>query len=179
MNTLGSYITSFTLAKFIRDITTPLTNTRAYGLGLIDARGNLQKEPSTQQEYNAWTPYDQMVISVRKLFDKIPDPSTKAKLSSFIAATKLFSEDFNNIGGDIEEFKNGVFNYMIEQEVLTKEDVSSLPTNNMSSGLVTGFGIGPKPPDNVKISPLKYRKKKKKNNFFDTDGIGIMSFRRK
>ena len=88
MNTLGSYITSFTLAKFIRDITTPLTNTRAYGLGLIDARGNLQKEPSTQQEYNAWTPYDQMVISVRKLFDKIPDPSTKAKLSSFIAATK-------------------------------------------------------------------------------------------
>ena len=82
MSTLGSYITSFTLAKFIRDITTPITNTRAYILGLIDARGNLAREPKTQQEYDAWTPYEQMVISVRKLFNKIPDPSTKAKLNS-------------------------------------------------------------------------------------------------
>jgi hypothetical protein len=174
MNTLGSYITSFTLAKFIRDITTPITNTKAYALGLIDAKGNLLKEPSNQAEYNAWTPYEQMVISVRKLFDKIPDPSTKAKLNSFVAATKLFSEDFNNVGGDIEEFKNGVFNYLQDEGVITTEEIA----NVMGSGAIAGLGIGPKPPDNVKISPLKYRKKKKKNKFFDVDGIGIMSFRR-
>jgi hypothetical protein len=177
MSTLGSYITSFTLAKFIRDITTPITNTRAYILGLIDARGNLAREPKTQQEYDAWTPYEQMVISVRKLFNKIPDPSTKAKLNSFIAATKLFTEDFDQVGGDIEDFKTGVFNYLLDEGIATNEDIA----NVASSGAIAGLGIGPKPPDNVKICPRKYNlwNKKKKGKFFDVDGVGIMTFRRK
>ena len=54
MNSLGSYITSFTLYKFIKDITTPFTQLAAYRLGIIDARGNKKKEPQTPQEKEAY-----------------------------------------------------------------------------------------------------------------------------
>lgn len=157
MNSLGSYVTSFTLAKFIKDITTPITSTKAYELGVVDAKGNLQRDPKTAQEKSAWTPYDQMVISVRKLFDRIPDPSTKARLSSFVAAIKLFSESFESVGGDTEELQTGVFNYLLEQEVITNEDIA----NVMGTGNIAGLGIGPTPPDNVKIRPLKLQRKQK------------------
>jgi hypothetical protein len=172
MNSLGSYVTSFTLAKFIKDITTPITSTKAYELGIVDARGNVQRQPKTSQETSAWTPYDQMVISVRKLFDRIPDPSTKARLSSFVAAVKLFTESFESVGGDADEFQHGVFNYLLEQEVITNEDIA----NVMGTGNIAGLGIGPTPPDNVKIRPLNLQRKQKVFNGCDPESMSPDEF---
>ena len=87
---LGSYVTSFTMYKFIKDITTPFTQFEAYRLGIIDAKGDKRKEPLTEREKQAYSTYYKMIFNVKKIFAKVPDPKTKAQLQSVVAAIQLF-----------------------------------------------------------------------------------------
>ena len=117
MNSLGSYITSFTLYKFIKDITAPFTSFPAYRLGIIDANGIKIKEPTNAQEQQAYSPYYQMIINVKKIFGKVPDPKTRAELQSVVTALKLFGEETANVGGDKVALLEGVCNYFNENGI--------------------------------------------------------------
>lgn len=143
MNSLGSYITSFTMYKFIKDITASFTSFPAYKMGIIDANGIKIKEPKTGQEQQAYSPYYQMIINVKKIFGKVPDPKTRAQLQSVITALKLFGEETEKIGGDGRALTEGIEKYLKEngvdlEEVKMDNLFESPPANSMGGAF--GFG---------------------------------------
>jgi len=101
---LRGIINSFTLWKYVKAITTPFENTMAYRLGIIDAKGNYLKDPNklTRQENKALTNFDIMIFNLKKLFDKIIDPSIKVKLRYIPTAIPLLAEEAEKYGADGE-----------------------------------------------------------------------------
>lgn len=101
---LRGIINSFTLWKYVKAITTPFENTMAYRLGIIDAKGNYLKDPNklTRQENKALTNFDVMIFNLKKLFDKIIDPSIKVKLRYIPTAIPLLAEEAEKYGADGE-----------------------------------------------------------------------------
>lgn len=176
MNNLGSYVTSFTMYKFIKDITTPFTQFEAYRLGVIDARGNKKKEPLTEREKQAYSTYYQMIFNIKKIFDKVPDPRTKAQLQSVVAAIKLFGEDVEQMGGDKKSLLEGINSYLKENGVdleeyqlnMAFEEMGGAPTNSMGAGGfgVASPGISSRSPAIAGFDPLLFRgvrRRKKKD----------------
>lgn len=182
MNNLGAYVTSFTMYKFIKDVTTPFTQLPAYRLGIIDARGNKKKEPTTPQEKEAYSPYYQMIINVKKVFEKVPDPKTRAQLQSVVAAIKLFGEDVEKVGGDSLTLFEGIDNFFRENGVDLKEEKMDLmfedaPVNSMGAGAFGNTSVGGDPVSrspaiagfDVPLLLKMMRRKKKKNARKSTD----------
>jgi len=182
MNNLGSYVTSFTMYKFIKDITLNFTDFPAYRLGIIDARGNKIKEPQTEQELNSYSTYYQLIFSVKKIFDKVPDPKTKSQLRSVVTALKLFSEEAEKIGADSKSLIIGINSYLKENGIdleeyeldLAFEEMGGAPTNSMGAGGfgVASPGISSRSPAIAGFDPLLFRgvrrrKKKDARNPFD------------
>ena len=143
MNSLGSYITSFTLYKFIKDITASFTSFPAYQLGIIDANGIKIKQTKTSQEQQAYSPYYQMIINVKKIFGKVPDPKTRAELQSVVTALKLFGEETEKIGGNGDALLGGVEKYLKENGIDLKESkVNALFENPPANSMGGAFGFG-------------------------------------
>ena len=122
---LGSYVTSFSLYKFLQDISKPLTNLAAFKLGIIDARGNQKKEPATASEKEAYSPYYQMIIMVKKVFNRVPDPRTSSQLKTLMGTIQLFGEDVKLLGGDADEVKNGIMNILMERGINLETEMLS------------------------------------------------------
>ena len=200
---LGSYVTSFSLYKFLQDISKPITNLPAFRLGIIDSRGNQKKEPATASEKEAYSPYYQMIIMVKKVFDRVPDPRTNSQLKTLMGTIQLFSEEVKLLGGNPEELKNGIVNVLMERGIdleseMLSEDFNEEIANIASSGHVAGMGYEAKPPDNLKIQPRRRQvcdvsdpnknfkcrfgqkpKKKKKRTEIRSEGPSIFYMRRK
>jgi len=153
---LGSYVTSFSLYKFLQDISNPITSLDAYRLGIVDSRGKQLKEPQTEREKQAYSPYHQMIIMVKKVFDRVPDPRTSSQLKTLMGTIQIFSEEVEELGGSSKEFKKGILNILMERGIdLESHMLSEEITNIASSGAIAGMGYEDIPPDNVKIQPRK------------------------
>ena len=135
-NLYGSeLINAFTLYTFVRELTTPFTQTEAYRQGLIDESGDLMKKYSTltAEEKQIVTPFRKLVFKLKQLFEMIPNPSVNYKLKSFSTALDLLAEEGAKMGADreyiIENLKRIMFNL--------KEEIA---TNSMGAA---AFGAGP------------------------------------
>jgi len=62
--------------------------TKAYKLGIIDAKGNILRPPKTRKERDAFTPLDNIVTRIKKLIPK--------NLWYLLSAAYLFKGFFNN-----------------------------------------------------------------------------------
>ena len=161
MNSLGSYVTSFTMYKFIKDITSPFTAFPAYRLGIIDANGIKIKEPTTGQEQQAYSPYYQMIINIKKIFGKVPDPKTRAELQSVVTALKLFGEETESVGGNGKVLIEGIYTFLRENGLdLTESKMDLLfenpPANSMGAGAF-GFGTPASSPDGDGLGDIQNR----------------------
>lgn len=105
---LNKVVTSFTVYKFIKDMTTPFTELPPFDKGLIDKSGNFLKDPKLI------TPYYRLIINLKKLLGKIPDPTTKAKLKYLTSAISLFVEETEKYGADPDVVFNEISEYLIE-----------------------------------------------------------------
>ena len=127
----GTVVDLFLVYQFLRRLTTPFNEWKAYQLGIIDEKGNVLKKRSklsTIEERNAFRIFDVMVLKVKRLLEKVP--GGKSKLASYAAALYL-----------IKEYK----------EDMSENDVSILVENSMKeeianvagSGNIAGIGVGP------------------------------------
>jgi hypothetical protein len=105
---LNKVVTSFTVYKFIKDMTSPFTELPPFDKGLIDKNGNFIKNPKLI------TPYYRLIINLKKLLAKIPDPTTKAKLKYLTSAISLFVEETEKHGADPDIVFNEISEYLIE-----------------------------------------------------------------
>jgi hypothetical protein len=121
-NNINQLINSFTLFKFIKDITTPYNKMKLYDNGIIDETGEIIDSDNI-------LPYDQLILSIKKLLKQIPNPNTKAKLKNLTTAISLFSEDIEKIGGDKDYIFQNIMNYLNEELSVGGGGISGVSPN--------------------------------------------------
>ena len=131
-------ISSFTMYKFLEDITKPFTQLDAFRKGLIDEEGYF-KLPSDVIAPEIPS-FDLFVIYVKRLLDQIPNPATKAKLNSFTAAMTLFKECLDEYSLDGELVVEGIVDGMVELNLIEQEAAAAVHANNVGSGEIAGMG---------------------------------------
>jgi len=126
-NGLRRVVTGFTMWKYVKAITLPFTNTKAYKLGIINATGEYLKDPNklTRTEQKALTSFDIMIFDLKKLFKKIIDPSIKVKLKYIPTAIPLLAEEAARYGADEAEICEGLLLYLHENNI----DIAILETD--------------------------------------------------
>lgn len=77
--------------RFLKQLVTPWTDTKAFELGLVDENGRVVKKPVTPEEKDAYTLFFRLVYNIKRLLNKVP--GGKTKLASYVAALWLIKEN--------------------------------------------------------------------------------------
>lgn len=178
-NTLSTIITSFTLYKFVDAITTPFTSMAAYKSGIIDQNGNVTKNKKfSQEQKQSFTPFDQLIVSLKKLIGKVPDPYVRAHMTNIPAAMSLFSEECENAGGNGAMFLEGAMRELRACGLL-QEDGEAAVAAPIANSVAAGGIAGMKPDDigvpvsvqkRIQQSAGRHMARRKKQNTLDTTG---------
>lgn len=135
----------FLIYSFIRRLSTPFKEWKAYELGIIDEKGNRlksRKDLRTVAERDAFGIFDLMILKIKRLLEKVPGGNTR--IGSYAAALWLIKEHEELLqNGDMlsEEFiEEKLVEYM---SIVEDAPVAAAPVNNAGSGNVAGIGVGP------------------------------------
>lgn len=119
--------------RFLRLLTTPFTETKAFKLGLIDQAGKRIKDVniSSQEQRDAYTPFHRLVWNIKKMIEKVPGGNTK--LGSYAAALYLIKEKFSVTEAQI---KDGIqkLGYAPEIDLAEGKDWFVLEDDRLSPG---------------------------------------------
>lgn len=105
----------FFLYTFIKKLSTPFRETKAYKLGIIDKKGKVlikRKDLETKDQKNAYTILDTFVFNMKKILAKVPFANTR--LATFAAALFLLKEE------------NKLKTNLVESVIYISEDSSKL-----------------------------------------------------
>jgi len=123
MSDAGKVISAFTVFKFIKIISDPFTKMEAYKLGIIDAKGNFLKkveELKTSKEMNAASPFNRLMINLKKIIQKVPDPRLKSMLRTLPTAMILLKDEAEKIGANGEVVLSEMIEYLKENGIQIK-----------------------------------------------------------
>ena len=161
----GKTISSFTLYKFVQDITKPFTTFAAYHMGVIDRDGYFTVP--VDELPNSISTFDLFIIYMKRLFDQIPNPATSSKLKSATSALTLFREELEEYDLDADYIINGILDSLVEENII-EQDAAAVMGNSVGSGNFAGMGYidhedgyGDLAIDIAKVR--KNRKRKRKN----------------
>lgn len=149
---MASIVNLFLTYEFLRRLVTPFDKTKAFELGIIDESGKRIKRPKTQEEKNAYQPFDRLVYNLKGLLAKAPGGNTRT--ASYAAALWLVKEDRHlRIHPD-----------MLDQHA--DELLAEIaPANMVGGGNVRGIAPGEDPPGDLPLFDRhgnKIRRRKKK-----------------
>lgn len=176
---LTEIITSFSLYKFVDALTTPFNRMPAYNLGIIDANGNQLKsiEELSQRELQQFTPFEQLIVSLKRLLVKVPDPYVRAHLTNVPAALALFTEECEKAGGNGAMFMEGAMRELRACGILREEgEGAAAPiANSVAAGGVAGMkpddlGVPVSVQKRIQQSRGRHMARRKKQENLDTTG---------
>jgi len=177
---LTQIITSFTLYKFVDALTTPFTRLGAYSLGIIDENGRQLKDLGslTPRELQQFTPFDQLIVALKRIIIKVPDPYVRAHLTNVPAALALFTEECVKAGGDGAMFLEGAMRELEACGVLQEDGEAAVAapiTNSVGAGGVAGMkpddiGVPVSVQKRIQQSKGRYMARRKKQENLDTTG---------
>ena len=100
--------------QFIKILTTPWEEQKAYELGIIDETGKVikKKEDRTTEDKNAFTVFHVLIFNIKKLMEKFP--FGKSRLASFAAALFLLKEQAKGVGGDVKAMEAKLLDHLEE-----------------------------------------------------------------
>jgi len=107
---LNRVVSSFTVYKFVKAMTTSFEDTDAFRLGVIDARGKYLKDPIGKISV-----FDRLVINLKVLLNMIPDPRIKSQLNYLTTGIGLLAEESAKYGADPDEVFESIMDYFQEQ----------------------------------------------------------------
>lgn len=128
----------------LKMLVTPFTNTKAFKLGIIDARGKnlIPTEKFTKPEqHNAYNYLTRFVFNLKRLLARLPGGDNMLK--SFVAALLLLKENKNE-NDQVNEFKLNKIMTMLDEGVLFVEETllaKKLINEEMVSGNIGITGI--------------------------------------
>ncbi len=152
-------ISAFTMYKFITNITKPFVQFDAYISGAIDKDGNFTEEPTDIPTFELF------VIYIKKLLNKIPDPSIQSRLLNFTSAMTLFKESLIDYDLDADFIIEGILQELINQELIVEQEAAAVHANSMG-GNFSNSQVGDAGNIAGPIFPIGHiirRRKKKKN----------------
>lgn len=126
-------VDSYLVYQFLKRLTTPFEETKAYDLGIIDAKGRVLKKKSsltTPEEKDAWGFFDVLVNNMKKILAKVP--GGRSKMGLYAASALLFKEHINLVG------KTDYQQQQFFEEKLATEEIA----NVVGDGKVAGLGVG-------------------------------------
>jgi hypothetical protein len=110
---LDSGINLFVLYKFIKELSTPFKDTKAFELGLVDEKGKLLKKAKTKKEKEAYSYFFRFIFNLKRLLSKV---GLQSQLGTFAAAMFLLKEEYDQEWSDKELLDEIYQNMMILKE---------------------------------------------------------------
>lgn len=113
-NDLNKVVSAFTVYKFIKLISSPFTSMDAYKYGIIDAKGKFIRDLDTLSpvERKSVDVFNRLIINLKKIINKVPDPKLKAQLKTFPTAMILLRDEAEKIGANGDYVLNEVTEYL-------------------------------------------------------------------
>ena len=148
---MGQVVDLFLVYQFIKRLSTPFEETKAYELGLIDEKGKRLKKASTRDEKDAMTYYDRLIFNLKRLIAKA---GIQSKFVTFAAALFLLKEEQSGAKRD-EEVTERELMLFKEQNMSTIKNLVELteeaPANAVGTGNIAGAGPGEDPPVSMRV----------------------------
>jgi hypothetical protein len=161
---MGQAIDLFLVYQFIKRLSTPFENTKAFELGLIDEKGKRLKKASTREEKDAMTYYDRLIFNLKRLIAKA---GIQSRFVTFAAALFLIKEEQSGVKRD-EEVTEKELMLFKEQNMSTIKDLVELtedaPANAVGTGNIAGAGPGEDPPISMRVLKKHRNKNKQQAN---------------
>ena len=162
---MSQVVDLYLVYEFVKRLSTPFNETKAFKLGLIDDKGKRLKKASTKDEKNAMTYYDRLIFNLKRLLAKLP--GGESKFVTFAAALFLLKENDKPKDKRIQYVTESILHdfkrenkELIESLLLTEE----MPANNVGSGNIAGAGDGEDPPMRKRVRDRYKRKNKAQAN---------------
>ena len=124
---LNKVISAFTVYKFIKLIAMPFTGMDAYKYKIIDSKGKFIRNMdslTTDAEKKSVDVFNRLIINLKKIIDKVPDPKLKAQLKTFPTAMMLLRNEAEKVGADGQYVLNEVTNYLNKQGIDIDNDIN-------------------------------------------------------
>lgn len=157
---MGQAVDLFLVYQFIKRLSTPFEETKAFELGLVDEKGKRLKKASTREEKDAMTYYDRLIFNLKRLIAKA---GIQSKFVTFAAALFLLKEEQGGVKRS-EEVSEKELMLFKEQNMSTIRDLVELteeaPANAVGGGNIAGAGPGEDPPISMRVL-RKHRNKNK------------------
>ena len=161
---MAQVVDLFLVYQFIKRLSTPFEETKAYELGLIDEKGKRLKKASTRDEKNAMTYYDRLIFNLKRLIAKA---GIQSRFVTFAAALFLLKEEQSSVKRD-EEITEKELMLFKEQNMSTIKDLVELtedaPANAVGTGNIAGAGPGEDPPISMRVLKRHRNKNKQQAN---------------
>tara|TARA_Y100000310_G_C20268141_1_gene616725 strand:- start:281 stop:625 length:345 start_codon:yes stop_codon:yes gene_type:complete len=96
----------------------------AYKLGIIDDKGKFLKkseELTSSRERKSVDVFNRLIINLKKIMKKIPDPSLQAKLRNVATAMILIKEESEKIGANGDMVVYEIKRYLTTQGINVDE----------------------------------------------------------
>ena len=152
--------------QFLKRLTTPFEEWKAYDLGVIDKKGRvlIPRDKLSKEQAQYWTYFDLLVSNIKKLIAAIP--AGNQKLANMVMALYLTKEykDQKAIVSEpgLAKTKGQVIGYArmkehheladLLEQVNIEEEVA---VNSAGAGNIAGIGVGPQGEPGVKLARLK------------------------
>ena len=161
---MGQAVDLFLVYQFIKRLSTPFEETKAYELGLIDEKGKRLKKASTRDEKDAMTYYARLIFNLKRLIAKA---GIQSKFVTFAAALFLLKEEQSGTKRD-EEVTERELMLFKEQNMSTIKNLVELteeaPANAVGTGNIAGAGPGEDPPVSMRVLRRHRNKNKQQAN---------------
>lgn len=165
----------YVVYRVLKLLSTPIEESDAFKLGIIDKDGKKIKNPSTSNEKAAYTILNRFVFKIQRALTKSQDKAGR-KLLTYAAALAILREnDVSLLKLSDDEFKIKLDLYTMFEDVkleanLLEHNVVSFKSfredvaMSVGAGGIHGIGVGPKgePGVDPRLMPMIRRKNRKK-----------------
>ena len=161
---MSKVVDLFLVYQFIKRLSTPFEETKAYELGLIDEKGKRLKKAVSREERDSMTYYDRLIFNLKRLIAKA---GIQSKFVTFAAALFLLKEEQSSVKRD-EEVAEKELMLFKEQNMSTIKSLVNLteeaPANAVGTGNIAGAGPGEDPPISMRVLKRHRNKNKQQAN---------------
>lgn len=129
MAAIKTAIDSVYAYKFIRLMQKDFSDWKAFGTGVIDAKGNVLKRPQSPEEKESYTPFHASIRSMKRMMSTVPGLTG---VSSFMSGLSAVASRY----GITESEQNNITKTLLGEDMVAGDSGGS--TQNIASGVTTG-----------------------------------------
>jgi hypothetical protein len=138
---MTSAVDLYVLYKFIKAISTPFDETKAFELGIINEKGKLLKKPKTKEEKDAYDHFDRFTFNIKRILQRVGLDKTYATYAGALLLMKEGAEGVKMTDFEIEEALVENYKYLREN---TDKSFNLLQDEMTATGAaVAGTGDDP------------------------------------